>query len=456
MVSSTSDRINGVVGSVAFKAPVKAATTANITLSGEQTIDGVSCVADDRVLVKNQTDQTENGIYVVATGTWERSKDFDGNRDAVQGTQVHVYGGTVNGGINYRVTTADDVEIETDNITFSDTTRTISYDTGSFLWNFDSTVTMADPGTGDFRLNNATVASATAMAVSATDADGNTMRPFVLTWDDSTNTSHRGTIVLKDADAPTTFAVFSVTGASTDNTSWVQLALTYVTGNGTFTNGNDFTVMFSRTGNVGANGAGSGDLLAAQHLGEIAALGGTAQSNSRTNLGLGTIATQDASSVAITGGSITGITDLAVADGGTGASSFTADAILKGNGTSAVAASGVSIDSNNQIYGYKANFNAQTGTTYTLVAGDTGKTVTLNNASAITVTLPNSLAEGFECECIQLGAGQVTFSAAGGATLNNRQSHSKIAGQHAAVRLKVTGNSGGSSAVYNLAGDTGA
>ena len=68
--------------------------------------------------------------------------------------------------------------------------------------------------------------------------------------------------------------------------------------------------------------------------------GGTGASDAataRTNLGLGTMATQAASSVAITGGSITGITDLAVADGGTGASSFTSGALLKGAGTSAIA-----------------------------------------------------------------------------------------------------------------------
>ena len=51
---------------------------------------------------------------------------------------------------------------------------------------------------------------------------------------------------------------------------------------------------------------------------------------------IGTIASQDADAVAITGGTITGITDLAVADGGTGASSLTANAVLLGNGTSAV------------------------------------------------------------------------------------------------------------------------
>jgi len=55
------------------------------------------------------------------------------------------------------------------------------------------------------------------------------------------------------------------------------------------------------------------------------------------NLGtIGTMAAQNANAVAITGGSIAGITDLAVADGGTGASSLSANAVLLGNGTSAL------------------------------------------------------------------------------------------------------------------------
>ena len=57
------------------KASVVAATTANITLSGAQTIDGVSIIAGDRVLVKNQTTQADNGIYVAASGAWARSAD---------------------------------------------------------------------------------------------------------------------------------------------------------------------------------------------------------------------------------------------------------------------------------------------------------------------------------------------------------------------------------------------
>ena len=69
----------------------------------------------------------------------------------------------------------------------------------------------------------------------------------------------------------------------------------------------------------GSAGAGTGDMLAANNLSDV-----TNVATSRSNLGLGTIATQASSSVTITGGSITGITDLAITDGGTGASTAAA------------------------------------------------------------------------------------------------------------------------------------
>ena len=72
-----------------------------------------------------------------------------------------------------------------------------------------------------------------------------------------------------------------------------------------------------------------GNIIVGDGANWVAESGATA----RTSLGLGDMATQSASSVSITGGSVTGITDLAVADGGTGASSFTANSILIGNGT---------------------------------------------------------------------------------------------------------------------------
>ena len=53
-----------------FKDSVRATTTANITLSGTQTVDGVALVVGNRVLVKNQSTASQNGIYVVASGAW--------------------------------------------------------------------------------------------------------------------------------------------------------------------------------------------------------------------------------------------------------------------------------------------------------------------------------------------------------------------------------------------------
>lgn len=108
------DRITGVSSSVAIKAPVKVETAANITLSGEQTVNSVAVVAGDRVLVKDQTDQTENGIYIVKATAWTRAEDFDGSRDVVDGTLV-----VVNDSVTYQVTTSDPVVIGTSNITFS-------------------------------------------------------------------------------------------------------------------------------------------------------------------------------------------------------------------------------------------------------------------------------------------------------------------------------------------------
>jgi hypothetical protein len=82
---------------------------------------------------------------------------------------------------------------------------------------------------------------------------------------------------------------------------------------------------------VTATGADTTYAFRANNLSDLASA-----SSARTNLGLGTIATQNANAVSITGGSITGITDLAVADGGTGASSFTSGGLLRGNGASAL------------------------------------------------------------------------------------------------------------------------
>ena len=80
-----------------FKRSVRAATTANITLSAPQTIDGISLVAGDRVLVKDQTTTSQNGIYVVAAGAWTRALDAN-TSSKIASALVAVDSGTANGG----------------------------------------------------------------------------------------------------------------------------------------------------------------------------------------------------------------------------------------------------------------------------------------------------------------------------------------------------------------------
>lgn len=121
-----------------------------------------------------------------------------------------------------------------------------------FKWAFDTSTVMADPGASDFRLNNATIASATAIAISDTSNDTGTpdVSTFVLSWDDSLNLTNRGSLILRKISAPEDFAIFTISGASTDNTGWTELAVTYVTGNGTFSSTDDIIMTFSRSGDT--------------------------------------------------------------------------------------------------------------------------------------------------------------------------------------------------------------
>jgi len=118
MSSIAIDRRDGLSSSTAIKGPVRVATTQNILLTGLQTVDEVVLAVDDRVLVKNQTAASENGIYVVDTGPWRRSADFKSNRDVVHGTMIIVTDGTLNSGEWY-VETGDPINVGATDIAFS-------------------------------------------------------------------------------------------------------------------------------------------------------------------------------------------------------------------------------------------------------------------------------------------------------------------------------------------------
>lgn len=121
-------------------------------------------------------------------------------------------------------------------------------------FNFETSTTMAAPATGGFRFNNATVASVTALALSAFTADtGNPdIHAFIATWGASSSSTNRATLVVRKLGTPATFAVFSITAAVTDNTTWSQITVSYVTGNGSFSAADALTVQWERTGDAGS------------------------------------------------------------------------------------------------------------------------------------------------------------------------------------------------------------
>ena len=84
-----------VAATIGQKVECKVATTENITLSGLQTIDGYTTLANDRVLVKNQTLVKDNGIYNAKTGIWSRSSDCNNYTEVVY-SSVYIDNGTVN------------------------------------------------------------------------------------------------------------------------------------------------------------------------------------------------------------------------------------------------------------------------------------------------------------------------------------------------------------------------
>ena len=233
---ATEDYVNSVQQGLDVKQSVRAATTTAITLFGTQTVDGVALAVGNRVLVKNQANETTNGIYVVAAGTWLRAADADSNAEVTAGLFTFVAEGTKNSDSGWILVSNDAIDLGSTNLTFTQFT-----------------------GTGQITIDAASTASVT----DGLEKDGNQLRLDIR---------------LK--------RLANLTGVTSDK-------LIYVSGTDTFA-----TTSFTSTARTLVSGA------------DAAAM--------RTTLGLGTMATQAASSVAITGGSISSVSlDLVTLDGGT-------------------------------------------------------------------------------------------------------------------------------------------
>ena len=122
-----------------------------------------------------------------------------------------------------------------------------------YYYKFDTGTSDADPGAGEIAFNNGTYASATAIYIDDSDANGVTTSTDVLTWDDSTS-SIKGSLMIYDINDRSTYARFNITGSSTDASGYNKLAVTHVASNNTFSAADELSVHFSRSGNKGDTG----------------------------------------------------------------------------------------------------------------------------------------------------------------------------------------------------------
>ena len=116
---ATKGYVDSVSEGLDVKQSCKVATTANITLSGTQTIDGVAVSADERVLVKNQSTASQNGIYLCKASSWVRADDLAAGADAA-GAFTFVEQGSTNADIGFVCTTnKGSASVGSDSLAFS-------------------------------------------------------------------------------------------------------------------------------------------------------------------------------------------------------------------------------------------------------------------------------------------------------------------------------------------------
>jgi len=159
--------VDGVAAGLYWKDPVRVASTGNLTLSGTQTIDGIAVVADDRVLVKNQSDDTENGIYVAASGAWSRATDMDAGSE-FPSAAVFVSEGTANGDNGFVCTNDSAPSLGSDSIAFVQFTGTGSIVAGAGLSKTGSTLAVEATALGGLTFSAAGDSGTLEVAVRST------------------------------------------------------------------------------------------------------------------------------------------------------------------------------------------------------------------------------------------------------------------------------------------------
>jgi hypothetical protein len=373
--------VDNVAAGINFHEAVHAATTANLSATysngtngvgatltangGQQntplSIDDHSFTVGQRILVKDQTTQTQNGIYVVTNAgksnpggeNWviTRATDADNNPsgEMKSGDFTFVQNGTLNGGYGFiNNSSANPIVMGTSNITYTQ---------------FNAAKTIV-AGNG---LQEAT--------------------PGVLSIDTA--------VTISSADYSSKGAIVVGTGTGTFTTQAVGTNGQVLTANSALADGVEWTTLSALPSQSGNNG-------------KYLTTDGSTASWATVNA---TPALDDLTDVTIT--------------------SATTNDVIYFNGTNWV---------NRYAGAVPVIINGQTGTTYTLVAGDAGDVVEVNNSSAITVTIPTNASVpypvGTQITILQTGTGQITVAAPSGGTLNSTPGNKLRAQWSSATLLK--------------------
>jgi hypothetical protein len=277
--------VDSVAQGLDVKASVLATTTGNITLSGTQTIDGIALSVGNRVLVKNQTNASQNGIYVVASGAWARASDADTFEKLVSAF-TFVEEGSTKADTGWVCTVDSGGVLGTTPITFSQFSGA-----GTFLAGEGLTLT------GN---SFSVVGTANRISVSGSGVD------IASTYAGQTSITTLGTIATGTWNATTIATNKGGTGLTTFTSGGAVFATsTSALTTGTLPVASGGTGAVTLTGYVKGNGTSAFTASATIPNTDIS--------------GLGTMSTQNANNVSITGGSITNLTtfDGITVDGGT-------------------------------------------------------------------------------------------------------------------------------------------
>lgn len=246
--------VDSVAQGLDAKASCVAATTADITLSGAQTIDGVSVIAGDRVLVKNQTLSQNNGIYLCASGAWTRTSDAD-TWDELTSAFTFIEQGTTNADTGYVCTANAGGTLGTTALPWSQFSGAGTFTAGTGLtltgsvFSLTSPVAVANGGTGLTSLGSGVATflgtpSSANLAAAVTDETGS--GALVFATSPTLVTPALGTpsaIVLTNASGTASININGTVGATTPTTG-VFTALT-VNDNSTLGSSNTDTVNFN-------------------------------------------------------------------------------------------------------------------------------------------------------------------------------------------------------------------